>query len=208
MTEKITSKQENRIAVFASAIFLGTFVYMLAVPQTSGMHVYFQYYFAIPVALGLVLLLDFISHTFFKISPFKAWSVLLLVVFLTTSALSVYHYNRFFSFYTWGDASDVQLLKSLRDLPPGATVVASEQHPVLTLWFQNPNIEYYSGRKITAYVLEDSVPAADYQVVPSRFVEDIVKEINSSSGYGQGVLASKMRCSTNYCLIQLTENTK
>ncbi len=193
------------LVVFSVAILVGSVVYMLAVPQVSGIHIYFQYYLSVPITIGLLFLIEFFAQKFSGAKQLKVWLALLGIVVICNIGWSVYQYNTLLNFNTWGDATDIALLKTIRELPIQATVVAAEEHPILTLWFQNPNIKYYTGREIQTYVLEDGVPIADYQIIPSRFKNDLTAFINNGSGYGKGVSASIVSCSTNYCLLELVK---
>jgi hypothetical protein len=90
--------------------------YILLLRNASGIHIYYQYYLALPVTFGLVLILDMIADKQDAIKRNRVWVLSLSLLFVFIAGYTVYQYDEFFS-HMVGDVSDIQLLKSLRQIP-------------------------------------------------------------------------------------------
>jgi hypothetical protein len=136
------------------------------------------------------------------------WVLSLSLLFVFIAGYTVYQYDEFFS-HMVGDVSDIQLLKSLRQIPTNKTVVVADADSWDEAWFQNPNIEYYTGRPdIQTYLIQDQgVPYADYMLARPEYTGQVVDFINGE-GYGANVSATKEKCSTGLCLIHLIKSSK
>lgn len=193
---------ERAIAVFAVAVFCGSLAYQLAVSQASGVHIYYQFYYALPVAIGLYLLARHASELF----PQKrdiVTIVLALLFVIAASLWSAYQYYSLIALDSSGEDDDIELLMSLRAIPPGVQVVAAQSTSANKAWFENPNIRYYAGRDIATYLLKDGVQIAPYQIIPLRFAKDYLAQINVKHGYGKAVSARLVECSSSFCLLHL-----
>jgi len=103
------------------------------------------------------------------------------------------------------DITDIALVQSLHDIPADKSILATETSQQALSWYQDPNIEYYAGRTLNTRLLQDGVPFADYQLVPPKYVQQLVDKINQGV-YGPSVKASIAHCSTNICLVSLVRH--
>jgi hypothetical protein len=85
--------------------------YILLLRNASGIHIYYQYYLALPVTFGLVLILDMIADKQDAIKRNRVWVLSLSLLFVFIAGYTVYQYDEFFS-HMVGDVSDIQLLKT------------------------------------------------------------------------------------------------
>lgn len=194
--------KRRTLLVTGLATLIGTLIYILVVRQASGVHIYYQYFLSVPVALGLLLLLHKIVESYAKFSSRKVWFFSLLILALTyTTANAAYEYLHIFNYDTLGDATDIALISKVKDLPPGNSVIGSGDQVVVD-WLAGPNIRYYAGRPIDGYLLE-KVPFADYQFIPKVFYDQMTAAIASGQAYGRGIQIEKLDCSENFCLIHL-----
>lgn len=200
---RMRDERRRELAIFASAVLAGSLAYQLAVPQASGIHIYYQFYYAVPIAMGLYLAVSAFATRYIRARRGVVAVVGLLV--LASAAWSFEQYRLIAHTGSWGDRSDINLLKTIRDIPTDEQVVAGEVDELMRSWFDNPNIRYYAGRDIPAFVLEDGMPMAPYQIVPSAVEVDYLRQINSAHGYGAAVRASTLYCATDYCLLQLSD---
>jgi hypothetical protein len=199
--------EHRRLAVLAVATFAGSLAFLLIVPQASGIHAYFQFYWALPVAVGLVCFAHYCARRFFPgRDTARVWCVVALLLFPIVSTGR--HYYTFINENTWGDQSDIALLRHVNSLPSAATIIAAEEDPLSASWFAGPNIHYYSGRDIRSYVLATGVPFADYQIVPRAEAEQYAQFATSKKGYGTTVRATTDLCSTDFCIIHLVDRAK
>jgi len=189
-------------AVFVCGITIGHVAYMLAVPQASGVHIYYQYFLAVAIAFGLVYLVDRFAEKLSPRSTKYTWAAVLLCVVLGTAASSIYQYHKLLVKDTAGDASDIALVRRVRDLPVGVLVIGIASNRTAASWFENKNIEYYAGRAIQGHDFT-RVPYADYQIVPVSYSAQILDAINTNALYGPGVTGTQVHCSTNFCLLEL-----
>ena len=200
---RFRDERRRELALFATAALLGSLCYQLAVAQASGIHIYYQFYYAVPVAVGLFLLASAFATRFIRNR--RGTIVVCGILVLASAAWSFDQYRIFVHEGSWGDESDINLLKNVRAIPADQQVVAGEADELMRSWFDNPNIRYYAGRAIPAYVLETGVPEAPYQIVPIYVEEDYLRQINAAHGYGRSVRAESLYCSTHYCLLHLTD---
>jgi hypothetical protein len=202
-----TDSQVCRASVFALAVLIGQVAYMLAVPQASGIHIYFQYFFAVPIAFGGIVLVDLITDQFMREYRAKAWFAVFGVLFALTAAYTAYQYHELLVNSSSADVTDIELIRSLKDIPADKNIIAVDTSQEALFWYDNPNIEYYAGRSIKGYLLDNGFPVADYQIVPRAYVDQFMQQINDLHGFGRAVSATNDRCSTNLCLLHLVTRT-
>ncbi len=203
-----TSFSPKTFAVFIASIFLGSYMYMVIVPQASGIHVYYQYYLSLPIAVGLVYFIEFLMSKISEKNKKNVTLTLIISISIILGGISGYEYHELLFVNTKGDISDIKLMQTLRDIPKEKVIIAASEDPLFLFWFQNPNIDYYSDRKIQTYLFDDGVPLTDYQIIQTTMVKDVIAFINSGSGYGNGVRAETIGCSTNLCLLELKTSRK
>jgi hypothetical protein len=124
---------------------------------------------------------------------------MLIILFSSWQSYRVYTNLLFHDFN--GDVTDVELVRSLRQLPSEAEILALGDSNEVE-WWSVPSIEYYSGRHIKAQSFEQ-VPLVQYQIVPARFAERIVGLISDGTSYGVPYPAAVQTCSTNFCLLEV-----
>lgn len=143
---------------------LGTLLYALVVREASFVHLFYQYYYSVFVAWGLVELIEWgraaaAPRPWAGHAALAAWALCIGV--LLRGGISI------MSIKGWGGPVEVKLLKSIRRYPPEATVglIGSLDDNLLAY----PNTEYYSGRRILSMYPEDGVkkdlvllPPGDY----------------------------------------------
>lgn len=209
--KSVRTVDENmwRVAVIASAVFLGNLAYMLIVPQASLVHIYYQYYFSVPVAVGLVLLLDFLITRFVRRkNQAVAEFVAVVVMFGAIAGYAAYQFNQLLFVDSYGDRSDAELIASIHDIPVVRSVITVNPSLVALLWFENPNIKYYTGRTIPTYHTSETIPAADYFIIPNGVLQDLVGLLESDTiHYGTQVTLTLVASSTNLYLIQATDSS-
>ena len=149
---------------------------MAAVPQASFVHLYYQYFFAVPLALALVLGVSYLSNLW-KLKK-KGCLVLFSIMILVVGAYAAYQFNRLHKLMI-GDETDIELLKAIKNVPEDLVVIGAHVNEGSITWFENPNIEYYAGRTIQGYVMGDGIPLADYQVIPREVTNEFLDIINS-----------------------------
>jgi 4-amino-4-deoxy-L-arabinose transferase-like glycosyltransferase len=207
LRSRLVGDTEKELVIFGVAVFLGSLAYQLAVPQASGVHIYYQFYYAIPVAIGL-----YMAAHIYAASYLRAWRggllVLVGLMFLGSAAWTAHTYYTFIHVNQSGDRSDIALLQSLREIPPDLEIVAGATTDLGQNWFQNPNIRYYAGRDIPAYVMKSGMPLAPYQIIPIFTAKDYLSTVNVKHGYGTRVSATILYCSTDYCLVNLIINKR
>jgi len=208
LRNKIKEKDQKlwELSVFVTAIFLGSITYMLVVPQASAIHVYYQYYWSIPIALGLVFVVESIASKFKTKNRDGAFIMCALLTFAITVGTTMYQYNQLLFVNSWGNETDIKLIESIREFPSEETIYTANDNPLALSWFQNPNIRYYAGREIKGYLFSEAIPLPDYFILPQFFADDVTAFINSGEGYGNDVSATKERCSDNLCLIKTRIN--
>lgn len=200
----VSSPEERAAAWFFIAVATGQLFYLVSLKQATFIHLYYQYFFSLPVALGTTLLLDRIARSARSIQ--NRHRILLgtaAALALVSGLYSVYVYTRLLSREMWGDRSDIALVRSLRDLPRDARIVAADNQTTLD-WFANPNIVYYAGRSLERHLLAQ-VPFAPYQIVPVNMAPALTKLLTSGKAYGVPVSTDTLGCSTHFCLLHLHE---
>jgi hypothetical protein len=98
------------------------------------------------------------------------------------------------------------MIKSLKDDPSTTSVIAVNTDALANFWYDNPNIEYYRGRTIKTYLLDDGFPFAEYIIVEHQYSDQFVRQINDEHGFGRSVSASVDQCSKNLCLLHLVDS--
>lgn len=201
---EILSPEKRAVAEFSLAVAAGQLFYLVSLKQATFIHLYYQYFFSLPVAFGATLVLDRVAGF---ARSLRARHLLLLgsaaVVALASLLWSASVYTRLLTQEMWGDRSDIALIASLRDLPAGARVIAADNATALE-WFANPNIIYYAGRPVERYTLAE-VPFAPYQIVPAGMAQGLVRILAQGKAFGAPVPTDIMSCSTHFCLLHLHE---
>lgn len=198
---KAAPVEHRKIATLGATIFAASVAYMAAVPQASAIHIYFQYFLSVPIAIGLLLLVYAIAE-WWKPREAESYAMYLgSLLFIALSITTAFTYNKFLT-SQYGDVSDIQLLKSLRTLPEGKTVVAADNDGYVRDWFMNPNIRYYSGRDIPTYSFDEGVEPADYMVVRKEVAPQIQQQLADGTVKKQAEI-QQPRCSQTFCLIKI-----
>jgi hypothetical protein len=180
-------------------ILAGQLFYIVFLRQASAVHIYYQYFFSIPITFGLIVFIDLVA----KKNP-KNWLVFASILLLINIIFTTYQYKYLLSEKIGGTKDDIELIKTLKNIPKDKTIVVGEISEPGMWWYQNPNMSYYTNnREIKTYLLEEGVPLSDYQLVPNSQADAYVNAINSG-GYGSKVKAKKNQCSANICLIELS----
>ncbi len=200
----LLNKDLKILTTLATSIFISELIYIVLLPQASGIHIYFQYFFSIPVAIGLLTLLD-IPEKLLKTQKSNLWFFTLLLILILNVSFSTYEFHNLLFKSSGGDISDIELIKSLKSIPKNKEVIVAGIDQLDISWYQNPNIIYYSERDLKGYLLEEGVPFSDYQLVPKSQTEQYVLQINNG-GYGKNTSASSTNCSLNICLVSLKKN--
>lgn len=194
------------ICIFILAILLGELFYMVLLRQASGVHVYYQYFLSIPIAFGLLLLIDEITNLFKNFSEKEkkqTWLVVFSILCIGLMSYTTYQYNDLLFHSSGTDLTDIELMSYIKTIPLDKGIIVAEINNMAISWYQNPNIIYYSGREnIPTYLLEDGVPFADYQLVPSSQAKAYAQAIDGG-GYDQKITATIVKCSVNICLLNL-----
>lgn len=181
----------------STIIFIGTLLYAVAVPQATYIHIYYQYFYSVPVAYGVMCGFEWlykkIDHT--KMVVPLAPALLVLVVFVSA-------YSSWLSMFAdrvqgWGSPADLELIKQFRTSKPEDKIIFVGLN--MKPWFDNPNIEYYAGRVIPVF---EPVPEIDANTVliQRNSVEAKLASLNKDLAkkpfhYSQGP------CSPNFCLL-------
>jgi 4-amino-4-deoxy-L-arabinose transferase-like glycosyltransferase len=192
-------------SVFALSVLAGQLFYNFVVPQASSIHLYFQYFFSIPVAFGMVFISEFVAETLLVENKMKAFAVVSGILLIATGAYACYQYDQLLFHSSGVDVTDIELIKSLNDIPASSSVIAVNNDEASNFWYGNPNIDYYAGRTIKAYLVDQGFPYADFIIVPSVYSDQFLKQINEEHGFGRSVSAKSDRCSKNLCVLDLTE---
>ncbi len=201
---RATPPAQQAVMLFAAAVLIGQVFYLFFLKQATFVHVYYQYFFSVPIAFGTIWLANRLSAV---VAQERRRNHLFIgVVFVVIAASSLWSwrvYTNLLRNEMWGDRSDIALVASLSELPAEARVVVADD-PTALEWFANPNITYYARRPIERHSLE-KVPLAPYQIVPSALAGGLVKLLASGQAYGAPVAAEKLACSTHFCLLKLED---
>ncbi|OHA02822.1 MAG: hypothetical protein A3J58_01005 [Candidatus Sungbacteria bacterium RIFCSPHIGHO2_02_FULL_52_23] len=202
---KLAMSPERMAAVwFFIAIVVGQMFYLVSLKQATFIHLYYQYFFSLPVAFGTVLLLDRIAGSVRSVqNRHRVLLAAAAAITLASGLYSVHVYTRLLTKEMWGDRSDIALVRSLRDLPKDARIIVADNQTALD-WFANPNIIYYAGRAPERFTLAE-VPHAPYQIVPASMAPALTKLLISGKAYGVAMPTDTLGCSTHFCLLHLHE---
>jgi len=137
-------------------VALGTLAYAGVVRQAAAVHLYYQYFYSLFVAWGLLELIEWCRETALRFRWPQAaatalWAACVGVLFYNGIAV----FNMIES-QSWGGPAEVKLLKMIKAFPPQATVAAIAS-PDFDNWLGHPNIQYYSGHKISAMLPGEGV---------------------------------------------------
>lgn len=200
-SKKRESLAKNGTALFALIIFIGELGYLTLLKQASLRHVYYQYYFAIPFALGNVYLLQLCAKKLFsekKRAVAFAAAGIALILFAAWQSYQTYTSLLFKDM--WGDPSDIKLIKTLKNLPPDKKIAVIDDESTLE-WFSNPNMEYYAGRPLEKYLI-GAEGEASYYIVPISGANVILAQINLRRQNKPDVKEKQALCSKNFCLVE------
>ncbi len=191
------SSIEKAVIVFLSSIYLGQLIYSLLVRHASYMHMYYQYYFALPLAAGAVWLVYYLMED----APKRvAWLVSLV---MSIGMIGFFFWRTSIVFrvmftLTPEDITDIALLQFIGALPKDTTVAAVEQGRT---WFGNPNIAYYAKRNIISYPPEH-FPLISHLIVAKHLQPIVETTINSFQTPKKPFTANILKCSNHFCLIE------
>lgn len=188
--------------VFVAAIFCANIAYMVAVPQASAVHLYYQYYLSVPLALGLVLLLDFVSARVRARHARALWYWSLGLLLCIAASASIYQYHKLLVDDMWGDVSDIELIRSIRNLSAEQSVITVNTEVAALDWFSNPNIPYYAGREIPGSLLASTTPTTGWILIPYGILDDVVRVYLKVPGYGPSASIHNL-CVTHLCLVKI-----
>ena len=174
-------------ALFIFFVFLGELFYLTFLKQASLRHVYYQYYYAIPFTFGALYLLQWCTARFFSHrNSIRAFAAIGGIAVLFSGWMSYAAYTKLLFKDIWGDRSDIELIKTLKNIPLTEKIVVMDNETTLG-WFSNPNINYYAGRALEGHLINSSVkPEASYYIVSIAAVESKLSQ----------------SCSKHFCLIK------
>jgi hypothetical protein len=137
-------KPAGSLAVFAGATFAVACVWQLAFPQGSFVHVYWQYWFSLPMA---ALVAGAIASLRSNRAALTAGTLAcgILVAFLLSAARTCYAGVLKDQL---GTVSDIDFLKSLREDQFDRMVFVPISEAPLNDWFRGPLFEYYTDRPV------------------------------------------------------------
>lgn len=202
---KILATPEDRAAVlFFLAVAAGQLFYLVSLKQATFIHLYYQYFFSLPVAFGTALLLERASRIARDTAARnRMLFTLAATVALASGAYSVHVYTHLLADEMWGNRSDIALVASLSTLPRDARIIVADNQTALD-WFANPNIVYYAKRPVERYQLAE-VPFAPFQIVPAHMAQGLAKLIRQGKAYGMPMPTDVLGCSEHFCLLHLHE---
>ena len=185
---------EDRLSrALFGAIVVGQLLYLAVVPQAAAIHGYFQYYFSLPLAVGLSLLFE--RMRFRRCGAVSA-AVLFVFCLAVQSVGSVLLWGQIR--HSWyGDATDVALLREIRAYPQTATVQALGGPKG---WFDNPNIHYYARRNISLAV-PGELPFPDVYVVAEESADALIERLRVTNSKPFPT-PSKRDCSNHFCIVE------
>ena len=194
---------KKAVVFFIAAVLGGQLFYLLFLKQATFVHLYYQYFFSLPIAFGTIWLIDRLAHLAKLEKKQKLFLLAGVILTVAASALYARHvYMRLIYSETWGDRSDLAIVTALGELPADAQIVVVDNESALE-WWANPNIEYYAHRSVERYSLSQQVPFAPYQIVPFKIADPLTKIIASGKAYGTPVRVTSLRCSTHFCILKL-----
>ncbi len=199
-----SEKKVQQFFIVILGVFVASTLYMLAVPQASAIHVYFQFYWSVPLAVGLVFFAEWMTRFFKSQKRHSLLIAITLVIFGVSAVTTIHEYSKLLFVNSWGNKTDVALLQSLKDIPESEIIITLNENPLALDWFVNPNITYYTGRNgIEGFLFDDGAPLTDYIILPKVYANDVTAFIESGAGYGAEYSAVLERCSDNLCLIHV-----
>lgn len=197
-------KRDNIVKIgttlFVLSVFIGELAYMIFLKQGSMRHIYYQYYFAVPFAFGNIYLLQWCIMNFFSDKK------IVRAFIIAGSAIILFAGWRSYKVYTsllfqdmWGDRSDIELIKTLKNVPTTDKIVVADNKSAIE-WFSNPNIEYYAGRTLETRLI-GTEPEAPYYIIPISNVDAKLSQLNSYKQNKSDIAATQL-CSKHFCLIK------
>ena len=181
------SRSREPIAVPPSAPMLALFIastlavacaWQFAFPQGSFVHVYWQYWFCLPIA---ALVAAFVASLSASRLGFAAALLACGALVLHLSSASRAAYARVVADQL-GTADDIALLTSLREDSFDRMVFVPLSDMALNQWFQGPLFEYYTDRPVIVASTEGDVRAGSKALV-LRYQqrEDVVARLSAWS---------------------------
>ncbi|MBI5728503.1 MAG: glycosyltransferase family 39 protein, partial [Candidatus Magasanikbacteria bacterium] len=188
---------ERGLITLLGAVIAGQIIYSAAMRQASQIHEYFQYYFSLPFAFGIVWLVRRLAD---KTQVTKKLSTPAGIALI---AVLVWHTANFYNDELkkmFGNASDVTLLRHIgATIPETADIRAVFDENTYT-WFAHPNMRYYTGRKQISESPYWDVQTAPYLIVPRIDLRTVFAGIEEKQSACLPSPADAT-CSTNFCLL-------
>jgi hypothetical protein len=175
-------------------------VYARVVPQATSIHIYYQIFYGVFVATGLVVAATWIQQKSQK-------NVLILVVGIVVVGSTM------FGVQSWnqdkevgfGSPKDLELfmhyLRPLPTMPTSTIAVAAD--PSLNGWLDNPNIVFYAGRRLIAST-EEEVLHAEYVITQNNHIQEKISFFQQAT---KGAFVyHQVACSPNFCILKRNPN--
>lgn len=130
---------------------LGTLIYAVVLRDATAVHIFYQYFYSLFVAWGLAECLEWLrlktAATALPAAALAAWIAMIAV--LSHQGLTLVYTQG------WGGPAEAKLLGLIRGFPPGTTVamIGTPEDDLLNY----PNVEYYTGQRISFAYPEDAV---------------------------------------------------
>ncbi len=189
-----SERSEGRLprALFG-AIIIGQLAYLAVVPQAAAIHGYFQYYFSLPLAVGLALVFE--RMRFHRRGAGSAGVLFVFCLALQLVGTGLLWAQIRHAWY--GDATDVALLRHIIQYPQTTKVKALGGPQG---WFDNPNIRYYAGRNISV-ATPGALPLPDVYVVTKEGADALVDRLRIAA-IAPKPMPVRRECSTHFCLVE------
>lgn len=186
-------------------IGVGTFLYALIVPQATEIHVYYQIFYALPIAYGIMLAVEM-----FELYLRRHQQQIVIASVAVVLALAWSIHNGITNLYTdqvnaWGTKNEIELLKYVGTFKP-EIVVTFIGDKGFNAWLDNPNIQYYAGRAI--HIVEDPLGAAgsDWAMFGNAKESVVTQEVHELNKVTDKAYEFHLvKCSPLLCLAQRTK---
>ena len=171
----ITPLQSARLlALFFVSTLAVACVWQFSFPQGSFIHVYWQYWFCLPIATLVATLLASLRTTRFG---FAAGTVACFALVMYLFSASRASYAEVLEDQL-GTTDDIAFLGSLRDDRFDRMVFVPLSDTPLNQWFQGPLFEYYTDRPVTVAVTEGNLhPGEKALVLRYKQRDDVVARL-------------------------------
>lgn len=191
--------QEGRLlALFFVATLTVACVWQLAFPQGSFVHVYWQYWFCLPIATLVAAVIASLRTHRLALAVGSLAGAALVISLLAASRAS---YAGVFEDQL-GKDEDIAFLRSLREDRFDRLVFVPLTDTPLNQWFQGPLFEYYTDRVVgIATRPSDLRPAEKVLVLRYRQRDDVVARL---AGWSGKRLANE-KCGLRICAYDVLE---